>query len=144
MNEWKRLRICNIVMQCSILCSDVHFNPAPHQGFKKIKSHSDNSSTMNYKSIRATSLLKYTQAAGAIWGCVKTTAKTNQFIQLWIYFSALPMFLLYCTLSSYGSSFSNPSQGYESLHSLIGGGMEHNSAQICTAENCCYWQERGF
>lgn len=47
----------------------------PHQGLEKKKKrererkkHSDNSSTMNYESIRATALLKYTQAAGAIWG----------------------------------------------------------------------------
>lgn len=54
---------------------------------------------MNYESIRATALLKYTQAAGAIWGCVKPTTKTNLFIQLRMYSSELPVFSLSCRLS---------------------------------------------
>ena len=66
---------------------------------RKKKKHSDNSSTMNYESIRATALLKYTQAAGAIWGCVKPTTKTNLFIQLWMYSPELPVFSLNCRLS---------------------------------------------
>lgn len=78
----------------------------PHRTSSGIKiKYSDNSSTVNYESIRATALLKYTQAAGAIWGCVKTTTKTNPFIQLWMYSPALPMFLLRCRLSSIGFKF---------------------------------------
>lgn len=63
------------------------------------KKHSDNSSTMNYESIRATALLKYTQAAEAIWGCVKPTTKTNLFIQLRMYSPELPVFSLSSRLS---------------------------------------------
>lgn len=55
-------------------------NTAAHQGLEN-----DNNSTMNYESMRAAALLNSTRAA---WGYLKSTAKTNPFIQLCMYSAA--------------------------------------------------------
>lgn len=64
-------------MDSVILTSQSFPLESKKQPEKKCKSLTNNSTTtMNYESIWAIEFMKYTRAAGAIWGCMKPTAKT--------------------------------------------------------------------